>query len=628
MSLTATDNLHDNIYDNAAYGGNTYNYNLNNNGYDYGQNGAGFEEIDQNKNMEYSVPETTDMLVHMIANREKLKNDLWKFSKSDACRENDIYEKQHPPQTQHIDENELDDNIHNYIQTQPSVAAADQFHANDQSYFIPNNVQQNGGDTFDLSDNRQTNGPPQTTTNIPVTNIFEAPKQMSSEELALSKLDMLRKLAELQQSGVKLSQQYNMQSDLNTMRYEYELHRDIRSKQNGITWMSNMMMNCIWGIEMLNESYNPFDIKLNGWSQQVNADKNSYYSVFGELYEKYNQPGKNMAPELKLLMMISGSALGFHLQSSFMGKTSTLNDHMMNNPELAEQYRQKAIADKIRDQTIQNSNRLNAMMDEEHKAATQKASDLMNLKEKEMECLNMQRKQADIAQLKQKLAMSETSAQNRPINSSVGKMMDKLNNPQNNVSNGIQNHPHSSTVWNSAPNYNNYTNYNNSFIEQQKKITDKKLELLEKQREAVEQKMNIEMERAKSNNRLPQTKYNGGLHDSSSASGEKIVRNSAFSNTIDPKDLYNNMKEFDNMSISSTKSEITIYDIKDVVSKANGNAESSDHHKIIQIDTIDEDNISNDISFGTKSKRSRRSNVSKMSKSSSKKPSRGIVIDM
>lgn len=111
-------------------------------------------------------------------------------------------------------------------------------------------------------------------------------------------------------------------------------------------------------------------------------------------------------------------------------------------------------------------------------------------------------------------------------------------------------------------------------------------------------------------------------------SGGKNVKENNSSIAIDPKDLYNNMKEFDNMSISSTKSEITIHDIKDVVSRANKNAESSDHHKIIQIDTIDEDDISNDISFGTKSKRSRRSNISKMSKSSSKRPSRGITIDM
>ena len=39
----------------------------------------------------------------------------------------------------------------------------------------------------------------------------------------------------------------------------------------------------------------------------MSADINSYYDVFGELYEKYSQPGKSVAPEIKLMMMVSGS---------------------------------------------------------------------------------------------------------------------------------------------------------------------------------------------------------------------------------------------------------------------------------------------------------------------------------
>lgn len=657
MSLTASDNSreynlrnmisgmqnpeHNNTYNNF----NTYEYNASR-GHaldgGYGNDNNGFEEQDghmnansmSNKNIlvnEYSIPETTDMLVHMVANEDKLKNgELWKFSKEDVQHTNtrNIYnEVQQVP----IENNELDDDINNYINVQQNTVEHNNNDNDNVSYFHNNNIQ-TGGDTFDLSDSRQNNAVPVNNA-IPVGGAMSVnnampinntdgyiQKQMSSEELALSKLDMLRKLAELQQSGVKLSQQYNMQSDLNTMKYEYELHRDIRAKQNGIGWMSNMMMNCIWGIEMLNESYNPFDVKLKGWSEQVNADRNNYYSVFGELYEKYNQPGKNMAPELKLLMMVSGSALGFHLQSSFMKNTSTLNDYMMNNPALAEEYRQRAISDKIKEQTIHNNSKLDAMMGEEHKAATQKASDLVNLKEKEMECLNMQRNQAKMDILKKKLSMTNNLSDNnvnvnKPINSSVEKMMNRLNN---NVPNNNHNNPNNSNNSNNFNNNNNYNlnnnnnhnsnnyddpnNSNNLLIKQQlehqKRITEKQIELLDKQREAVEQEIN-----------MGKAKFNSQPNRH---------------NTFNSKELYNNMKEFDNMSISSTKSEITIHDIKDIISKSNGNMESSDHHKVIQIDTVDED----DISFGTKSKRSRRSNNSRMSKVSVKKPSKGIVVDV
>ena len=66
----------------------------------------------------------------------------------------------------------------------------------------------------------------------------------------LKKLDMLRKLGELAQYGVKLSQNYNMNSDYFAMKYEYELHKNIRAKQNSVNWMSSLMLNCIYGIEI------------------------------------------------------------------------------------------------------------------------------------------------------------------------------------------------------------------------------------------------------------------------------------------------------------------------------------------------------------------------------------------
>merc|ERR1712139_105066 len=102
----------------------------------------------------------------------------------------------------------------------------------------------------------------------------------SKEEIMLKKLDMLRKLGELAQYGVKLSQNYNINSDYDTMKYEYELHRSIRAKRNGVNWMSSMMMNCVYGLEMLNEKYDPFSVKLKGWSEQMNSEQDSYYDVF------------------------------------------------------------------------------------------------------------------------------------------------------------------------------------------------------------------------------------------------------------------------------------------------------------------------------------------------------------
>ena len=233
---------------------------------------------------------------------------------------------------------------------------------------------------------------------------------MTEEELLLKKLDMLRKLAELAQSGVKLSQNYNMQSDYKTMCYEYKLHKDIRAKTNGVNWMSSMYLNLCYGLEMANEKYNPFDLKLSKWSEQINADINSYYDVFGEIYDKYNEPGKNMAPELKLLLMMSGSAIKFHLTNTMMSNMPMLGK---TPADVTEQMRQKALADnnaKMREQAMRNNAELSNYANKDHAAAAQRIADLNMLKQRDMEQINMQRelaqKKADMERMHERLAMS------------------------------------------------------------------------------------------------------------------------------------------------------------------------------------------------------------------------------
>ena len=64
-----------------------------------------------------------------------------------------------------------------------------------------------------------------------------------------------------------------------------------------------MMMALVSGVEFLNNKFDPFDLKLDGWAEQVNENVNEYDDLFGELHEKY--AGKaSIAPEIKLLFML------------------------------------------------------------------------------------------------------------------------------------------------------------------------------------------------------------------------------------------------------------------------------------------------------------------------------------
>ena len=249
--------------------------------------------------------------------------------------------------------------------------------------------------------------------------------ELSPDRQMLKRLDMLRKLGELVQYGVKLSQNYNMNSDYFAMKYEYELHKNIRAKQNSVNWMSSLMLNCIYGIEILNEKYNPFDLKLKNWSEQINADINNYYDVFGEIYEKYNQPGKNMAPELKLVLMISGSALKFHLNNTLLSQNNKLPPNLaqpeVQDPALLEQMRAKAAYDKIKEETLKNNELLKEKANKEHEQALKQMNDMMFLQNKKLELQKQeeenQRKVAEFAKMKMLLEQQNTqNTQNKMAN--------------------------------------------------------------------------------------------------------------------------------------------------------------------------------------------------------------------
>ncbi len=320
----------------------------------------------------------TDMMFNMFANSEKMvsEDQVQEFEKGVSLETDNHYHN-----TDDIDD--LIDSEDNYSDH------------NSVSYDQNNNTQ--------YTDNFQKNVHYQDNRNDTHEEINKEPIKESKEEKMLKKLDMLRKLGELAQYGVKLSQNYNINSDYDTMKYEYELHRSIRAKRNGVNWMSSMMMNCVYGLEMLNEKYDPFSIKLKGWSEQMNSEQETYYDVFGELYEKYSKPGKSVPPEIKLMLMISGSAIKFHLANTLMGSMPNLQEKFSQNPELAQKLREQAARDKLKKQAEQRNMSFNKNMNMQHDIATQKARDIEMLKRKKQEFEQMQKQQNDIIENKKKL---------------------------------------------------------------------------------------------------------------------------------------------------------------------------------------------------------------------------------
>lgn len=181
--------------------------------------------------------------------------------------------------------------------------------------------------------------------NIPIdpdSDITEQNK-MSQEEILREKFKVLRKLEAIERKGAQLTKKYSMESSLEEMQGEYEMIISEKEKSNSCKFQGKMLMAAITGIEFLNNKFDPFDVKLDGWGEQVNENIDDYDEIFGELHEKYKSKAK-MAPELKLLFQLGGSAIMVHMTNTmFKSSMPGMDDIMRQNPELMQQFTQAAV---------------------------------------------------------------------------------------------------------------------------------------------------------------------------------------------------------------------------------------------------------------------------------------------
>ena len=148
------------------------------------------------------------------------------------------------------------------------------------------------------------------------------------------KADLLNKLTRLEKKGFPVNKRLNAYSSIQELRTEYKRVTYSIEVDQSIRFSRRMLVACVTGLEFLNKRYNPFEIALEGWSESVMENMDDYDGVFEELYGKYKTK-MNVAPEVKLIMMLGGSAMMFHLTNSmFKAAIPNMNDVMKQNPDL------------------------------------------------------------------------------------------------------------------------------------------------------------------------------------------------------------------------------------------------------------------------------------------------------
>lgn len=167
--------------------------------------------------------------------------------------------------------------------------------------------------------------------------------KLNEKELLREKFEILRKLDSLESKGATLSKKYNMDCDLDEMRGEYEFVINEKERQNSVKFQGKVLTTMITGIEFLNGKFDPFDIKLDGWSEQVSESVDDFDEIFAELHTKYKSKAK-MAPEIKLLFQLASSGIMIHMTNTmFKSALPGMDDIMRQNPDLMNQFTKAAM---------------------------------------------------------------------------------------------------------------------------------------------------------------------------------------------------------------------------------------------------------------------------------------------
>ncbi len=168
--------------------------------------------------------------------------------------------------------------------------------------------------------------------------------KMNKEQMLKEKFEILRKLEALETKGATLSKKYSMDSDLNEMKGEFEFLMNEKEKDNSMKFQGKVLTTLITGIEFLNNKFDPFDIKLDGWSEQINENVDDFDEIFAELHEKYKSKAK-MAPEIKLLFQLASSGIMIHMTNTmFKSALPGMDDIMRQNPDLMNHFTKAAMS--------------------------------------------------------------------------------------------------------------------------------------------------------------------------------------------------------------------------------------------------------------------------------------------
>jgi len=173
---------------------------------------------------------------------------------------------------------------------------------------------------------------------VPVNEFKSQSSKLSEREKRRKKRAMLKKLNDWYEKGqISGQSQFDMESPFDEVEDEYETVMEDKRKKDSIKLQGWWFMTFINSLEYANTAFNPFDLNLDGWGEQVNEDIDSYEEIFSELHDKYK--GGKLAPEISLLLRVGFSAAVLNFSNKALSSaTPAFNDVIKQSPELMKMF--------------------------------------------------------------------------------------------------------------------------------------------------------------------------------------------------------------------------------------------------------------------------------------------------
>lgn len=173
---------------------------------------------------------------------------------------------------------------------------------------------------------------------MPLNDEIKVNTTMNEREKRRKKRAMIKKLEEWYEKGmIKHNSHFTLDSDYDEIEDEYETALEDKRKKDSIKLQGWWFMTFINSLEYANTAFNPFDLNLDGWGEQISEDIDSYEEIFSELHDKYK--GGKLAPEISLLLRVgfSGAVLNFS-NKALSSATPAFNDVIKQSPELMKMF--------------------------------------------------------------------------------------------------------------------------------------------------------------------------------------------------------------------------------------------------------------------------------------------------